>query len=79
MSGDNILPFPDRLRDAIDEEAWRSLQTEFYLDCYFAQHGRPADDPEQLGAWLREAQLFADLESPFFRGWLIRRLTETDG
>lgn len=48
MADDNILPFPNKLRDAIDEEAWRALQGEFYLDCYFAHHGKPADGPEQL-------------------------------
>ena len=40
MADDNILPFPNKLRDAIDEEAWRTLQGEFYLDCYFAHHGQ---------------------------------------
>lgn len=76
MSDDNVLPFPDRLRDAIDEEAWRAMQGEFYLDCYFAQHGKPADDPDQLRDWLSEAKLFADFDNPFFRGWLVRRLSE---
>jgi hypothetical protein len=76
MSSDNILPFPDRLRDAIDEESWRSLQSEFYLDCFIAQHGRPAENPEELRNWLAEAQLFADMDNPFFRGWLMRRLSE---
>lgn len=76
MSDDNILQFPDRLRDAIDEEAWRSLQSEFYLDCYLSQHGKPAEDPEQLRQWLTEAKVFADMENPFFRGWLLRRLSE---
>ena len=76
MSSENILPFPDRLRDAIDEEAWRSLQSEFYLDCFYAQHGRPAENPEELRDWLAGAQLFADTENPFFRGWLMRRLSE---
>ena len=78
MSDDKILPFPDRFRDAIDDEAWRALQAEFYLDCYFAQHGRAADDPDQLRAWLNEVQLFADTDNPFFRGWLVRRLSESD-
>ena len=78
MSRDNILPFPDRFRDAIDDEAWRALQGEFYLDCYFAQHGTPAEDPEQLREWLNEARLFADTDNPFFRGWLVRRLSEPD-
>ncbi len=76
MSDDNVLPFPDRLRNAIDEEAWRALQGEFYLDCYFAQHGKPAAGPDELRAWLKEVKLFADTENPFFRGWLVRRLSE---
>ncbi|MCB1785339.1 MAG: hypothetical protein H6953_09830 [Chromatiaceae bacterium] len=79
MSDDNVLPFPDRMRDAIDEEKWRALQGEFYLDCYMAQHGQPAEDPEQLRTWLEQAQLFAELENPFFRGWLVRRLSEPVG
>ncbi len=78
MSDDNILPFPDRLRNAIDEQAWQTLQGEFYLDCYFAHHGRAAEDPEELRAWLNEVKLFADTEKPFFRGWLMRRLSEPD-
>ena len=71
-----ILQFPDRMRDAIDEEAWRSLQSEFYLDCYFSQHGEPPEDPDALRAWLTEAKVFADMDNPFFRGWLVRRLLE---
>ena len=78
MSNDNILPFPKQFRDAIDAEAWLKLQGEFYLDCYFAQHGKPAEDPETLREWLSEAKLFADTENPFFRGWLVRRLSEPD-
>ena len=78
MPEDNILPFPDRLRDAIDDEAWRALQGEFYLDCYFAHHGKPAEEPEQLREWLTQVQLFADTDNPFFRGWLVRRLSEPD-
>jgi hypothetical protein len=54
------------------------LQGEFYLDCYFAQHGRAAEDPDELRAWLNEVKLFADTENPFFRGWLMRRLSEAD-
>ncbi len=77
MSDDNILPFPKKMRDAIDEEAWRGLQGEFYLDCFFAQHGRPAEDPEELRQWLEQARLFADADNPFFRGWLVRRLSES--
>ena len=52
MPEDNILPFPDRWRNAIDEQAWQALQGEFYLDCYFAHHGRAAEDPDELRAWL---------------------------
>jgi hypothetical protein len=73
---DNILRFPDRLRQTIGGEEWRTLQGEFYLDCYLSQHGRSADDPERLQAWLAEARILADLENPFFRGWLLRRLSE---
>jgi hypothetical protein len=76
MSDDKVLPFPNRMRDAIDADAWRALQGEFYLDCFQAQHGRPAQGPEELRAWLQDAQLFADAENPFFRGWLVRRLSE---
>jgi hypothetical protein len=78
MSDDKILPFPNRFRDAIDDERWRALQGEFYLDCYFAQHGKPAEDPEQLREWLTQVQLFADTDNPFFRGWLVRRLGEPE-
>ena len=76
MSNDNILRFPAELRDAIDDEQWMQMQGEFYLDCYYAQHGKPSEDPEQLREWLMEAQLFADMDNPFFRGWLVRRLSE---
>jgi hypothetical protein len=78
MSDDNILTFPNRMHDAIDKETWQVLQGEFYLDCYFSQHGKPADGPEQLRDWLAEAKLFADMDNPFFRGWLVRRLSEPD-
>jgi hypothetical protein len=78
MSTDNILPFPNKLKDAFDEVQWQSLQGEFYLDCYTAQHGCPPDDPDQLRAWLQEAQIYADLENPFFRGWLLRWLSESE-
>ncbi len=78
MSDDKVLPFPDRFRDAIDDEAWQALQGEFYLDCYYAQQGKPAEDPEQLREWLTEAQLFAHTDNPFFRGWLVRRLSEAE-
>lgn len=78
MSTDNILPFPNKLKDAFDETQWQSLQGEFYLNCFTAQHGYPPEDPEQLRAWLQEAQIYADLENPFFRGWLLRRLSESE-
>ena len=78
MSTDNILPFPNKLKDAFDEAQWQSLQGEFYLDCYTAQHGCPPDDPDQLRTWLQEAQIYADLENSFFRGWLLRWLSESD-
>lgn len=73
---DNVLPFPHKLKDAIDEAQWKSLQAEFYLDCYLAAKGLPASDPEQLQQWLMEAKISADIENPFFRGWLVRRLSE---
>ena len=78
MPDDNILPFPDQMRDAIDEDGWRALQGEFYLDCFFSQHGRPAEGPDELQAWLQQARLYADVDNPFFRGWLLRRLNEPD-
>ena len=74
---DNVLPFPGRLREGIDEAQWKSLQAEFYLDCYFAATGKPASDPQSLQDWLLEAKIKADMENPFFRGWLLRRLSET--
>ncbi|MDJ0806195.1 MAG: hypothetical protein QNJ78_05110 [Gammaproteobacteria bacterium] len=78
MSDDNVLKFPGKLRDAIDDEQWRELQGEFYLDCYQAQHGEPSDDPDQLRQWLLKAELYAEIDNPFFRGWLVRRLSERD-
>ena len=78
MSDDKVLMFPHKMRDAVDEEGWRALQGEFYLDCCFAQHGRPAEGPEALQDWWREAKLFADMDNPFFRGWLVRGLSEPD-
>ena len=78
MSNDNILPFPNMHRDAIDDDQWQALQGEFYLDCYFAQHGKAPEDPDQLRDWLQGADLFADTENPFFRGWLLRRLSEPE-
>ena len=73
---DNILHFPSKIKDAIDEEQWKALQAEFYLDCYFAIKGVPASDPKELQEWLLEAKIKADIENPFFRGWLVRRLSE---
>ena len=76
MVQDNIINFPLHLRDAIDDEQWQQLQGEFYLDCFNAQHGHPPEEPDQLRDWLQQAQLFADMDNPFFRGWLMRRLNE---
>ncbi len=76
MTDNNVLQFPGILRDAIDDEQWQEMQGEFYLDCFYAHHGHPSDDPEQLRNWLMKAELFAELENPFFRGWLVRRLSE---
>lgn len=73
---DNIVRFPGRLKEQIDEENWKALQAEFYLDCYLATKGVPASDPGALKAWLLEAKIKADIENPFFRGWLVRRLSE---
>lgn len=78
MADDNVVPFPRQMRDAIDDEQWQALQGEFYLDCYFAAHGKPAEDPEQLRNWLLKADLFAEVDNPFFRGWLVRRLSEVN-
>lgn len=74
---DNIVQFPGTMKDAIDEKQWKELQAEFYLDCYFATKGIPASDPQDLQRWLLEAKIKADIENPFFRGWLVRRLSET--
>jgi hypothetical protein len=79
MSEDNVILFPHRFRDGIADQEWRELQGEFYLDCYFAQHGHPAENSEALLDWLRQAKLFANTENPFFRGWLLRRLSEPGG
>ncbi|MGD2119642.1 MAG: hypothetical protein PVG66_14890 [Chromatiales bacterium] len=49
MSDDNILQFPDLMKDAIDEDQWRQFQGEFYLDCYFAYNGKMAENPVELG------------------------------
>ncbi len=76
MSNDNIIPFPDLLKDAISEADWQRLQSEFYLDCFRAAQGRDPEDPEELRAWLEQTRQFADTENPFFRGWLVRRLSE---
>lgn len=76
MSDDNVVAFPGKLKEGIDSEQWQQLQAEFYLDCFQAQHDRPVEGPDELRAWLREAELFADTDNPFFRGWLVRRLSE---
>ena len=76
MTDDKILQFPRIHRDAIDPERWRHLQGEFYLDCFLAHNGYAAENPEQLRHWLQEVQLFAEMDNPFFRGWLVRRLSE---
>ncbi len=73
---DNVIPFPNKLKDAIDEDQWKALQAEFYLDCFFATKGKPASDPDELQQWLLEAKIKAEIENPFFRGWLVRRLSE---
>lgn len=73
---DNIISFPKKIKDAVDEEQWKALQAEFYLDCYFAARGIPASDPDELQQWLLQAKIKADMENPFFRGWLVRRLSE---
>ncbi len=73
---DNVIPFPNKFKDAISEEQWKALQAEFYLDCYFATKGVAASDPEELKKWLLEAKIKADIENPFYRGWLVRRLSE---
>lgn len=74
---DNIVQFPGKMKEAIDEKQWKELQAEFYLDCYFATKGVPASNPEDLQNWLLDAKIKADIENPFFRGWLVRRLSET--
>jgi len=75
---DNIIQFPGRMKDQIDEQQWKELLAEFYLDCYFAARGEPARDPSALEQWLLSAKIKADIESPFFRGWLVRRLSEAN-
>lgn len=73
---DNILNFPGKIKGEVDEKRWKSLQAEFYLDCYFAAQGEPACDPDDLQKWLLQAKIKAEIENPFFRGWLVRRLSE---
>lgn len=73
---DNIIKFPQKIKDAVDEEQWKALQAEFYLDCFFAARGVPASDPDELKEWLLQAKIKSDMENPFFRGWLVRRLSE---
>lgn len=73
---DNIVKFPGKLKDSVNEAQWKALQAEFYLNCYFAIKGEPASDPDELKKWLLEAKIKAEIENPFFRGWLVRRLSE---
>ena len=73
---DNILQFPGKIKEAVKEEEWKALQAEFYLDCYLAAQGEPASKPDELEAWLLQARIKAELDNPFFRGWLVRRLSE---
>jgi hypothetical protein len=73
---DNVIEFPKKVTDAVDEGQWKALQAEFYLDCFFAARGVPASDPGELQKWLLEAKIKADMENPFYRGWLVRRLSE---
>ncbi len=73
---DNVIQFPGVLQEAIKEEEWKALQAEFYLDCYLAAQGEPASNPADLEAWLLQARIKAELDNPFFRGWLVRRLSE---
>ena len=61
---DNIIKFPQKIKDAVDEKQWKALQAEFYLDCYFAAKGLPANDPGDLKAWLMEAKIKAEIENP---------------
>lgn len=72
---DNIIQFPGSLKD-VDEQRWKALQAEFYLDCYFAIKGEAASDPQDLQDWILQAKIKAEMENPFFRGWLVRRLSE---
>ena len=78
MNDDNIVQFPNLMKDAINEDQWREFQGEFYLDCYFAYNGKAAENPEELGKWLKQTGLFASMDNAFFRGWLVRRLSEAD-
>ena len=73
---DNVLQFPGNMKETIKEEEWKALQAEFYLDCYLAAKGEPAHKPDELEAWLLHARIKAELDNPFFRGWLVRRLSE---
>jgi hypothetical protein len=72
----NVLNFPNIMKNAVDEDQWKELQGEFYLDCYFAYNGKPADNPEELREWLKNADIYATIDSPFFIGWMIRKLSE---
>lgn len=73
---DNILHFPKLLNDELNEKQWKQFQAEFYLDCFLADKGYPAAKADELEQWLLQAKIKADMENPFFRGWLVRRLSE---
>jgi hypothetical protein len=73
---DKVIPFPGNFEQSVGEAEWKALQAEFYLDCYLAARGRPASDPQDLQDWLLEARIPAEMDSAFFRGWLVRRLSE---
>lgn len=77
MADDNVIPFPQIHRDAIDEDEWQHLQAEFYLDCFSANHGHAPEGPAELRAWLQQVELFAETDNAFFRGWLLRRLSSS--
>ena len=74
---DNILPFPGSRVESISERDWKIFQAEFYLDCYLAAKGQPASDPDDLESWILESRIRAEIDNAFFRGWLVRRLSET--
>ncbi len=49
-----------------------------YPGCFAAQHGTLPEEPHQLRCWLQQAELYAEMNNPFFRGWLVRRLSEAE-